>query len=68
MSRGPSFKPGDKVVFRSNPFNREAVARGKVRRVVNEDPNMPNQQKYVVQNVATGKETVVNPAEIVSRF
>lgn len=68
MSRGPTFKPGDKVVFRSNPYNKEAVARGKVKRVVSSDPNMPNQQKYVVQNVATGKETVVNPTEIVSRF
>lgn len=68
MTRGPTFKPGDKVVFRSNPFNREAVARGKVKRIVNENPEMPNQQKYVVQNVATGKETVVDVQGIVSRF
>ncbi len=68
MSRGPSFKPGDKIVFRSNPFNREAVARGKVKRVVSESDDTSNQQKYVVQNISTGKETVINPAEIVSRF
>ena len=68
MSRGPTFKPGDKVVFRSNPYNREAVARGKVKRIVSENDDMPNQQKYVVQNVATGKESVVGPTEIVSRF
>jgi hypothetical protein len=68
MSRGPTFKPGDKVVFRSNPYNKEAVARGKVKRLVSESDEMPNQQKYVVQNIATGKETVINPAEIVSRF
>lgn len=75
MSRGPSFKPGDRIVFRSNPLNREAVARGQVKRVVIEEsatatPNpaatMAN-TKYVVKNVATGKESVIAAAEIVSR-
>lgn len=82
MSRGPSFKPGDRIVFRSNPLNREAVARGQVKRVVIEESanstaastgttqnfaaTMAN-TKYVVKNVATGKESVIGAAEIVSR-
>jgi hypothetical protein len=82
MSRGPSFKPGDRVVFRSNPLNREAVARGQVKRIVveenaasTENPNpTPNpvntaatNTKYVVKNMATGKESVLSASEIVSR-
>lgn len=76
MSRGPSFKPGDRVVFRSNPYNREAVARGQVKRVVVEESiaeptnsgNMAaNNTKYVVKNMATGKESVLSAQEIVSR-
>ena len=79
MSRGPSFKPGDRVVFRSNPLNREAVARGQVKRIVVED-NLTSSgasttnpaitatnTKYVVKNIATGKESVLTAAEIVSR-
>lgn len=77
MSRGPTFKPGDRVVFRSNPYNREAVARGQVKRVVVEENsseeaskggNMgPANMKYVVKNMATGKESVLTSQEIVSR-
>lgn len=80
MSRGPSYKPGDRVVFRSNPLNREAVARGQVKKVVIEesaagsaDASKPNpaatlaNTKYVVKNVATGKESVISATEIVSR-
>lgn len=81
MSRGPTFKPGDRVVFRSNPYNREAVARGQVKRVVIEEPekvategasttnNGPSatNTKYVIKNIATGKESVLSAAEIVSR-
>lgn len=88
MSRGPSFKAGDRVVFRSNPFNRDAVARGQIKKVIFEDttttktstdptetaapptiaPNTSGQApKYVVKNVATGKESVVSVQEIVSR-
>ena len=83
MSRGPSFKAGDRVVFRSNPLNREAVARGQVKRVVveenttstststgtpaNNPVNTATNTKYVVKNIATGKESVLTAAEIVSR-
>lgn len=81
MSRGPSFKAGDRVVFRSNPYNREAVARGQVKRVVVEEsasassdaPSAPaaansaSTTKYVVKNMATGKESVLTAQEIVSR-
>ena len=74
MSRGPTFKAGDRVVFRSNPYNREAVARGQVKRVVGEEseaetPNnsAANTTKYVVKNIATGKESVLSAQEIVSR-
>lgn len=75
MSRGPSFKAGDRVVFRSNPYNREAVARGQVKRVVVEEsaspssdaPSAPAATKYVVKNMATGKESVLTAQEIVSR-
>lgn len=73
MSRGPTFKAGDRVVFRSNPFNREAVARGQVKRVVVEEgaasdaPNTAASTKYVVKNIATGKESVLSAQEIVSR-
>lgn len=92
MSRGPSFKAGDRVIFRSNPLNRDAVARGQVKRVIVEDnsttatatdsttsattstttttanANFSSQaQKYVVKNLATGKESVVTVQEIVSR-
>ena len=77
MSRGPSFKPGDRVVFRSNPFNREAVARGLVKRVIVEEnttnagstgtSNLTVNAKYVVKNIATGKESVLTVQEIVSR-
>ena len=78
MSRGPTFKPGDRVVFRSNLYNREAVARGQVKRVVVEEPEKPadgtvpngptaTNTKYVVKNIATGKESVLSAAEIVSR-
>ena len=73
MSRGPTFKAGDRVVFRSNPYNREAVARGQVKRVVVEEadneagPNATSNTKYVVKNIATGKESVLSVQEIVSR-
>ena len=77
MSRGPSFKAGDRVVFRSNPFNREAVARGQVKRVVVEESSPSSNTegnnavspstKYVVKNLATGKESVLTVQEIVSR-
>ena len=81
MSRGPSFKAGDRVVFRSNPLNREAVARGQVKRIVVEENttststgtpagnpiNAATNTKYVVKNIATGKESVLTAAEIVSR-
>lgn len=76
MSRGPSFKPGDRVVFRSNPLNREAVARGQVKRVIVEDSTTASttaaavntqQQKYVVKNTATGKESILSVQEIISR-
>lgn len=79
MSRGPSFKPGDRVVFRSNPLNREAVARGQVKRIVVEENTTSDattaansnssatNTKYVVKNVATGKESVLTASEIVSR-
>ncbi len=80
MSRGPSFKPGDRVVFRSNPLNREAVARGQVKRVVVEENTLSTgaaapanpaagatNTKYVVKNMATGKESVLTAAEIISR-
>ena len=77
MSRGPSFKAGDRVVFRSNPFNREAVARGQVKRVVVEESSPSSttegnnavspSTKYVVKNLATGKESVLTVQEIVSR-
>jgi len=73
MSRGPSFKAGDRVVFRSNPLNREAVARGQVKRVVVEEsaseaPSMVgNTTKYVVKNISTGKESVLTAQEILSR-
>lgn len=75
MSRGPTFKPGDRVVFRSNPYNREAVARGQVKRVVveeaasdsNNNPTLAANTKYVVKNMATGKESVLTAQEIVSR-
>ena len=86
MSRGPSFKAGDRVIFRSNPLNRDAVARGQVKRVIVEDSSTTTTdstasgstsatttsgsgqaQKYVVKNMATGKESVVTVQEIVSR-
>lgn len=74
MSRGPSFKAGDRVVFRSNPYNREAVARGQVKRVVVDENasaeasySTVNTTKYVVKNMATGKESVLTAQEIVSR-
>lgn len=74
MSRGPSFKAGDRVVFRSNPFNHEAVARGQVKRVVIDENasteasySTANSTKYVVKNMATGKESVLTAQEIVSR-
>lgn len=79
MSRGPSFKAGDRVVFRSNPLNRDAVARGTVKKVVVEEstsssdsapnPSQSNnaQQKYLVKNMATGKESILTAQEIVSR-
>lgn len=79
MSRGPTFKPGDRVVFRSNPLNREAVARGQVKRIVVEEnttsdgtptsnpTSSATNTKYVVKNMATGKESVLTAAEIVSR-
>ncbi len=78
MSRGPTFKPGDRVVFRSNPYNRDAVARGQVKRVVVEEATAAEEtansghmastnMKYVVKNMATGKESVLTAQEIVSR-
>lgn len=83
MTRGPQFKPGDKVVFRSNPFNRDAVARGHVKKLVTDEADAQQAQqaqqakqaqqaqqtqKYVVKNAATGKESVLTAQDIVSRF
>jgi len=69
MTRGPQFKPGDKVIYRSNPLNREAVRSGTVKRVVSDDLEESGpQQKYVIQDMASGKQSTCITNDIIRRM
>ena len=60
MSRGPSFKAGDRVIFRSNPLNRDAVARGQVKRVIVEDNSTTSTVTDSTTSATTSTSTTTN--------
>lgn len=68
MARGPQFKPGDKVVYRSNPLNREAVRSGTVKRMLTDESEENCQPKYVIQDMASGKQSTCITTDIVRRM
>jgi hypothetical protein len=67
MSRGPQYKPGDKVVYRANKLNPQAVRRGQVKRVVSEEDDV-QQQKYIIKDMASGQETSHINNDIIRRM